>query len=1095
MPILRIHLLGDFLLLAGDAVVATVTIPRVQSLLAYLVLHRAAPQSRSHLAFLLWPDSTEAQAHTNLRQLLYHLRQSLPDVDQFLHVDKQSLQWVPGQKEGSWTLDVLAFERTLARAEEAEKAGDAAGLRAALVEVLRLYRGDLLPACYEGWIAPERDRLRALFIGADERLIGLLEEERDYAGAIAAAHRLLRHDALHEGAYCQLMRLHMLRDERAAALRVYHSCVTALERELGMEPSEVTQEIYQSCVRDASVRQERPATKERASEGWASRPATTPLFGRADEWRTLQMAWRKAASGQSHFVVLAGEAGIGKTRLMEEMEVWASRQNIAVASTRCYATPAYRAFAPVVSWLRSDAIRAGIETLDPIGLTEIARLVPEVLSTRPELARPAAMTEGWQRQQFCEVLARAVLSARQPLLLLIDDLHWSDSETLDWLHFLLHFDRAARFLVIGTIRAGEMQSGHPYMAPLRGLQRDNLVTEVLPGALTVEETASLAEHIVGHALEVGDRSAIYVETEGNPLFVVEMTRAGMAERRAIEQDADAKKPRPLLTQAGSSLPSVIQSVLEARLAPLSSLAREVANVAAVIGREFSFSLLVRASGESEESVVQGLDELWQRRIVREQGRDVADSYDFSHGKLRDQVYESLSRAQRRLLHKRVAEALKVGREEEWEGVSEQIGVHYARAGLSELAVLMYQRAGEVARRFYANGEAKRVLMLAAEIIDLVLEEDAQWEMQVQVYEAIGEVSAELGDYEKAIWWYQNGLECVPEQARLAQARLQRKVGNAWNQAGSNNPFDVMHENARQAFGEAERILTLIEDPSDPQWRQEWIELQFAQIWPLRGSVDDMTVAIEKARPMIEQYGTGEQRGFFSYVVAMRNLIRDRFVIAERALGGWRAALVAARQRGEKSQIGGVQFSLGVALLWAGELDEAEEHLREALRMGEEIGRAWLRARSLTFLPFVFRMRGQEELVREMLERAQTMGVINNNGMLLGHRAWIAWREGDLDEAEAYGKRSLDEKNRQRMELNSFQWVGRWPLIGVALSRGKVEEAMGHVRALLDARQQQPPEVLRELLGAALSACEADKKEEAHAFLQRSVPLARGGGYL
>ena len=95
IPTLHIHLLGDFLLVSGDTPVTTVTIPRLQSLLAYLLLHRTTPQDRSHLAFLLWPDSTEAQAHTNLRKLLYQLRQSLPNVDQSLYADKQSLQWLP----------------------------------------------------------------------------------------------------------------------------------------------------------------------------------------------------------------------------------------------------------------------------------------------------------------------------------------------------------------------------------------------------------------------------------------------------------------------------------------------------------------------------------------------------------------------------------------------------------------------------------------------------------------------------------------------------------------------------------------------------------------------------------------------------------------------------------------------------------------------------------------------------------------------------------------------------------------------------------------------------------------------------------------
>lgn len=161
-PTLHIHLLGDFLLVSGDTPVTTVAVPRLQSLLTYLVLHRSAPQDRSRLAFLLWPDSTEAQAHTNLRKLLYQLRQAFLDAGHFLHADKHSLQWQT-TPDAPWTLDVLDFEQALAQAEQAKQAQDTNALRQALEQVMHLYRGDLLPSCYDEWILPERDRLRQSF--------------------------------------------------------------------------------------------------------------------------------------------------------------------------------------------------------------------------------------------------------------------------------------------------------------------------------------------------------------------------------------------------------------------------------------------------------------------------------------------------------------------------------------------------------------------------------------------------------------------------------------------------------------------------------------------------------------------------------------------------------------------------------------------------------------------------------------------------------------------------------------------------------------------------------------------------------------------
>src|SRR5215469_7296530 len=183
MTTLHIRLLGDFLLALDDTPVTIVTIPRVQSLLAYLLLHRNTPQERSHLAFLLWPDSTEAQAHTNLRKLLYQLRQAFPDADHFLYADKHSLQWQTTPA-APWTLDVLDFEQALAQAERAKQVRDTNASRQALEQAMHLYRGDLLPSCYDEWILPERDRLRQLFLQAAERLVALLEQERDYDTAI-----------------------------------------------------------------------------------------------------------------------------------------------------------------------------------------------------------------------------------------------------------------------------------------------------------------------------------------------------------------------------------------------------------------------------------------------------------------------------------------------------------------------------------------------------------------------------------------------------------------------------------------------------------------------------------------------------------------------------------------------------------------------------------------------------------------------------------------------------------------------------------------------------------------------------------------------
>ena len=174
-------------------------------------LHRDAPQSRAHLAFVFWPDSTEAQARGNLRTLLHRLRHALPGDATFLGVDAQTVQWHP---EAPATVDLINFEDALAQAQDA----DETAARQALEQAAEVYSGDLLPSCYDDWILPHRERLRQAHLRALERLIQLLEDRRECDAAIVHAQRILRLDPLHEAATRRLMHLRALKGDRAGAL-------------------------------------------------------------------------------------------------------------------------------------------------------------------------------------------------------------------------------------------------------------------------------------------------------------------------------------------------------------------------------------------------------------------------------------------------------------------------------------------------------------------------------------------------------------------------------------------------------------------------------------------------------------------------------------------------------------------------------------------------------------------------------------------------------------------------------------------------------------------------------------------------------------
>ncbi len=485
--------------------------------------------------------------------------------------------------------------------------------------------------------------------------------------------------------------------------------------------------------------------------------SSTLLVGRGSEWTRLMAAWQGASAGRPHLLVLSGEAGIGKTRLAEALLTQVGWQGSATAVARCYAVEGELAYAPVMSWLRAEALRPALAALDAVWLTEVARLLPALLLERPGLPPPSPLQEDWQRQRLFEALARALLGIHGPLLLLLDDVQWCDRETLAWVHYLLRFDPHACLLIVGTLRLAERSTNQPLESLLGSLRREGLVSEIPLGPLDAAETAALAGYVTGRILSPALAAHLYQETEGNPLFVVETMRMDMAEPQGLEQppgEPAAASPRALSS-------TTIQSVIAARLEQLSPSARELVNVAAVIGRAFSFEMLKQVSGIDEDELVQVLDELWQRRIIREQG---IDGYDFSHDKLREGAYAALSRARRRLLHRRVAETMERLPGSSPDAHLADLAYHFYEAGAWEKAMVYGQRAGEQAYRLYAPQAAIEQFTRALDAA-----QRGSIPPPAPVYRLRGQAYGTLGDFERARLDYETTLQ----MARLGAKELKR----------------------------------------------------------------------------------------------------------------------------------------------------------------------------------------------------------------------------------------------------------------------------------------------------------------------------------
>ncbi len=729
MPLLQIKLLGDFSLVYDKQALTGVNTARLRSLLCYLMLHRSAPQSRQHLAFLLWPDSLEGQARTNLRQLLHHLRRSLPFADQFLDITTQTLQW---RLDSNFQLDVAEFDRLANKVDWKGSSEDQSTVLSKLERAVSLYGGDLLPSCYDDWILPERDRLRGLFGEILERLVGRLEDQRQYQKAILYAERLLQQDPTSESNTLQLMRLNALNGERAKALRVYHRCVTVLKREFDISPGLAIQKAYEGLIR--MVPSSTTETNTETSHPPVGLVDAFPLVGRTKEWEKLQSIWQSSVRGAPHFVSITGEAGIGKTRLAQELLSWAGRQGIASTATRSYHAEGKLAYAPVADWLRSGAINPALNQLAPVWLTEVTRLLPEMLLEHHELPRPAPLTEDAQRQSFFEALTRAVLIKKQPLILMIDDLQWCDRETHEWLHYLLRFDQDAPILIIATIRTGEPQLAESLSRLLLALRSSGQLSEINLESLNETETRRLAESLEDHPLDLRLQNHLYQETEGNPLFVVEYMRAGLSAQVSGQVSGHLDGQHTGREDGAARLPQKVQAIIQARLGQLSSDAMDLLRVASVIGRAFTMEVLSKASQTTEDALVSALDELWQRRMIRELH---AESYDFSHDKIREVAYADISPMRRRFLHSRVAQALKTIHAKDLDLVSAAMAAHYEQADCPEQAILYYQWAAGVTQRIYANEETIRLFRRALSLLKTLPENQERAEKELVLQTSLG----------------------------------------------------------------------------------------------------------------------------------------------------------------------------------------------------------------------------------------------------------------------------------------------------------------------------------------------------------------------
>ncbi|CAN5891439.1 AAA family ATPase [soil metagenome] len=935
------------------------------ALLTYLALE--GPQRRESLAALLWPESDGARARAALRRTLSVLNRALDGRHLDSGRDRVALAG------GGWWCDATAFQHAGRTFDDHDH--DAVApcdeCLTALETAAGLYRGDLLEgfslrdsAAFDEWMIVTGESLRRECGVVLERLVDGLTHAGRLDDAVTHARRLVLLDPLHEPAHRRLMQLYAWTGRRADAVRQYRDCVATLQRELGVAPLDETTGAYDAIVDDRLPPPPRPAaiprvaaTKTVAPPASAGTPRSSPLppdrtapdgrppdaagrpplVGRDPALATLGAAY-DAVDGGGRLLAIAVEAGIGKTRLASELLHRLAAAGAARIAVRCHPGDRQLAYAPVAEALREVLARAGdagwLDAVPAHWRAEAARLAPGIAAD-DGLPPVEPLTSPGAQARFVEGVWQvllATLAGDPPGVLCVDDVQWADAATLQLLTYMVARLRDRRVALVCCWRREDLGPDHPWHDTVTQAADADLATVVDLDRLDVDEVATLLRATGTDDVTVARR--LHDEAEGLPLAIVSYldelpSGSAVAERWP--------------------LPRGLEHLFRTRVNGLDGTARQVLTAAATIGRSFHLDTVMAASGRTDGETVTALETLTASGMVRELDTPAGPGLDFTHDKLRAVVYEAASTARRRLLHGRVADALRAqarGGDPPF-GLAGRIAHHEHLAGRRDRAADMHALAGEQARALYANSEALEHLRRALALGH----PDA-----AGLHEAVGDLETLAGDYRGALASY--------DVARRAQATPSVALA------------ELEHKTAR-------------------------VHLRAGDTSAARDRLDLAVTAL----------GEEQEPGLRARIAADRSLAEARAgdtVAAEREA---RRALDIAEAAGDRAALAQARNILGLLARHAGRLGDAEHQLEHSAAIAETLGRPDAQVTALNNLALVLgaahRFDHALDHATTAVELCERIGDRHRQAALHNNIADLLHAAGRDDEAMAHLTRAVE----------------------------------------------------------------------------------------
>ena len=694
-------LLGDMRVVIDDTDVSMKSTMACE-LLAYLVLHPYQYHPRSMLCSTFWPERTEEAARRALSRVLSYIRTHLPsDLVQTdgdtIHLTKRYDLWV----------DVIAFRQQVYAFLEED---NALTLSDEVRTALTLYQGNFLKGFYNEWVLKEQEELHRLYQQVLVKLIYLDKQYGRYQRAIHYAHCLASIDTLDETAQQEILQLYLLLDEPQQAIRHYDEYVRYLATHQ-LTPTDILEQLAQLA------HQRLPITSATTTHKSID-PYAIPLVHRDKERQQLLdyvTAICVPETPRGGIVLIEGEAGVGKSRLMQTLAQDAQWRGVTVLTGYCYEQASF--FGPLIQIIRQHLNEVWAQqlawTLGNTWIRIILPLIPELQHYFPNLTPIDELSPQHAKERIIDAFVHFILNWSHigPMLWIIEDLHWADGETLNVLTRINHQLDATKTLMAVTYRYDEASLRVPVWQTLQTLDthrvRGRLHVPLLPYK-GVEQLLHLLLQLQQPIPDIAHH--LYHQTGGNPLFLIELVRTLIQEELLIphEEGVWSSNWNPAIPEQNGSVPTTIEHLTQRRLEQLPPTPRHLIEWLAILGPQWSLDTLQLLELIPTQELLQTLRELVRLGYLVE----TETQHRFVHDKIRQAIYDSIPVATATIQHRHIAERLVSGTVAH----AHTIAYHFEKALVWEQAIQYYKEAGKQAQIVFANtmgvyylGQALRIL--------------------------------------------------------------------------------------------------------------------------------------------------------------------------------------------------------------------------------------------------------------------------------------------------------------------------------------------------------------------------------------------------